>query len=140
MEEAKMTGLARKTLTETIVGWLRDRSIGRDQQAELDHIEAPELERMARDLGVTPSELRALAGRGPHAADLLLERMAFAGLDPVAFAEAEPASFRDLQRLCATCGSKGECARDLASPLTSEALPGYCVNRDTLRALGAIER
>ena len=35
-----------------------------------------DVERMAHDLGISNIELRQLAGKGPHSADLLLERMA----------------------------------------------------------------
>ena len=35
-----------------------------------------EVERLAKDLGMSASELRGLASRGPHSADLLLQRMA----------------------------------------------------------------
>jgi hypothetical protein len=135
--EASMSGSAGKTIRTAIADWLRDRGTSRDQLAELERLEGPELERMAQETGLTSVELRALAAHGPHAADLLPLRMAAAGLDPVAFEETDPATFRDLQRLCATCRSKGECAHDLAWPLTAEALPDYCPNRDTLRALGA---
>ena len=135
-----MTLSGHRSLTDAIAGWLRDRGASRDQRSELDLLDGSELERMAHDAGMSAPELRALAARGPHAADLLPERMAAAGLDPAALEGADAATFRDLQRLCSTCASKGECARDLASPLTAEALPDYCVNRDTLLALGARER
>jgi hypothetical protein len=135
-----MTGSADRTLAVAIADWLRDRGTSRGQLAELERLEGPELERIAHESGMTPPALCALAACGPHAADLLPVRMAAAGLDPVAFAETDPATFRDLQRLCATCRSQGECAHDLATPPTAGALPDYCVNRDTLRALGAGER
>src|SRR3974390_1078214 len=73
-----------------------------------------EIERMARDIRMSASELRALAGKGPKAADLLLRRMAALELDPKEVAWLEPAVSRDLQRVCSMCKSQRRCAWDFA--------------------------
>ena len=54
-----------------------------------------EIERMARDIRMSAPELRAVARKGPRAADLLLRRMADLDLDPKEVARVEPAAFRD---------------------------------------------
>ena len=61
-----------------------------------------EIERIAHDVCMTLAELRAVAKRGPEAADLLLERMAALDLDPAEVAQVGPETFRELHA-CAAC-------------------------------------
>jgi len=98
-----------------------------------------EIERIAKDLQMSPAELRAVARQGPHAADLLLRRMAALDLDPAEVAEAGPQTFRDLQRTCSMCESKRRCARDLAHDSVADpAWKDYCPNAETLSALNVM--
>ena len=97
-----------------------------------------EIERIARDVRMTPDELRAVAKRGPGAADLLLERMAALDLDPAEVAQVGPETFRDLQRVCSLCESKRCCVRDLAHDATAPQWQDYCPNAQTLMALDAL--
>jgi len=97
-----------------------------------------EIERIARDVCMTPAELRAVAKRGPEAADLLLERMAALDLDPVEVAQVGPQTFRDLQRACALCESKRRCARELAHDSSAPQWQDYCPNAQTLMALDVL--
>lgn len=118
--------------------WVKTRS----DLSELDAMGQDQKERIARDLGLSVSELRLLVRRGPDAADLLLRRMRALRLDPDETSRAEPALFRDLQRLCAMCESRGRCARDLAG---KSAAPGnedwrdYCPNVATLNMLSTLK-
>ena len=88
-----------------------------------------EIERIARDVRMTPAELRAVAKRGPEAADLLLERMAALDLDPAEVAQVGPQTFRDLQRVCSLCESKRRCVRDLAPRCRCAAVAGLLPER-----------
>jgi len=94
-----------------------------------------EIERMARDLRMSPSEFRAAASRGPKSANLLMRRMAALDLDPNEVGRIEPAAFRDLQRVCTLCKSRRRCARDFARNAPTSAWDRYCPNSDTLAAL-----
>jgi hypothetical protein len=116
--------------------WFRDWRAGRAAVAELDRLPASEVARLAADAGVDASGLRGVAAKGVHAADLLLRRLRSLGLDPDAIAVAQAAVFRDLQRVCAYCGSKRRCARDLDRNVTAR-WPSYCPNAETLRMLTA---
>ena len=60
--------------------------------------------------GVSASELRALAKRGPQSADLLLRRMEALDLEQNEVAQIERATFQDLQRVCSMCDCKRRCA------------------------------
>lgn len=94
-----------------------------------------EIERMARDIHMSASELRAVARKGPKAADLLQRRMAHLDLDPKEVAWLEPAAFRDLQRVCTMCKSHRRCAWDFARKASPPTWERYCPNTSTLEAL-----
>jgi uncharacterized protein DUF6455 len=97
-----------------------------------------EIERIARDVRMSPAELRAVAKRGHEAANLLLERMAALDLDPAEVAQVGPETFRDLQRVCSLCESKRRCARDLSRDAAAPQWQDYCPNAQTLMALNVL--
>jgi len=94
------------------------------------------LERMAHDVGVSGSELHALASHGSQSADLLYERMAALDLDKEEVARTERATFQDLQRVCTMCTCQRRCAHDLAYDPLDPVWKNYCPNAQTLTALG----
>jgi hypothetical protein len=106
--------------------------------SELDCCGAYEVERLARDAGMTVSELRQLAGRGPEAADFLMRRMAALDLDRNEIAATEPRMFQDLQRVCTLCESRRRCARDLTHDPADQTWEDYCPNVATLKLLNAL--
>ncbi len=97
-----------------------------------------EIERIARDVRMTPADLRAVAKRGPEAANLLLRRLAALDLDPAEVAQVGPQTFRDLQRTCSLCESKRRCVRDLAHDSAAPEWQDYCPNAQTLMALDVL--
>jgi hypothetical protein len=50
----------------------------------------------------------------------------------------EPATFRDLQRVCTMCGHHRRCAHDLAYDPLDPEWKNYCPNEQTLKALSAM--
>jgi hypothetical protein len=104
---------------------------------DLDRMEAQELRSLARDLGVSADELRALTAKGEHAADLLVRRMKTLGLDP---RRVNPAVMHDLQRCCSECTHKGLCIHELEDRPREATWPDYCPNKLTLAALEAGEK
>jgi hypothetical protein len=97
-----------------------------------------EIERIARDMRMTPADLRAVAKRGPEAANLLLRRMAALDLDPAEVAQVGPQTSRDLQRVCSLCESKRRCVRDLTHDSAAPVWQDYCPNAQTLLALDVL--
>ena len=90
---------------------------------------------LARDLGISTSDLRVLAGQDKNAADLLVRRMMILGLDP---AKLDLAVMRDLQRCCSMCRDKQLCIHELEDkPREVSSWPKYCPNENTLAALTA---
>ncbi len=101
---------------------------------ELSQLSVDELDRMSRDLGMTPGELRHIASMGPESAELLHQRMDALGvtqadLDRLAFGLT-----RDLERDCSCCSSKDECRADLVHQPESPGWAAYCANAQTLEA------
>jgi hypothetical protein len=97
-----------------------------------------EVERIAKDVGVSPAEFRKLVSRSPDAADLLLRRMAALDLDRNEVSRTEHRTFQDLQRVCTLCDSRRRCARDLARDSANPGWQDYCPNASTLMALDAL--
>ncbi|MBI3435520.1 MAG: hypothetical protein HY056_10650 [Proteobacteria bacterium] len=118
-----------------IAAWLRH---WRDNDRGADGLNAcgcTEVARIARDLGVSTSELRALARQGPDAAALLPRMLDALGIDAKAIARDEPGVMHDLQRLCGQCARKVECANDLAGGGAADNYRAYCPNAPTIEAL-----
>jgi hypothetical protein len=105
------------------------------RHSELDTMDPEELERIAKDLGMTGPELKDLAARGPDAAHLLHERMHVLGLTKVDVERVAQGLMRDMERTCACCGEKGVCEKDLAAQPDDPSWGGYCPNAVALTAV-----
>jgi hypothetical protein len=125
------------SLTKAVLQWWRD-WVRRSSALELKCCGEDEVERMAKDLGLSASELRRVATLGPGSADLLLRRMAALDLDRNEVSRTEPRTFQDLQRVCSMCNSKRRCRRDLAHDGADPVWEDYCPNAATLMALNAM--
>jgi len=99
---------------------------------EIAGLDRQEASCIARDLGLTPAELRALAAQDVHAADLLLRRMSTIGLAPKTV---DAAVMHDLQRCCSMCRDKPLCVYELEDRPRQAVWPKYCPNETTLTAL-----
>jgi len=121
---------------EAVARWWRDWMGKSSARSELRCCREDDLKRIAQDVGVSVAELHKLASRGPHAADLLLRRMAELDLDRNEVAGTEPRTFQDMQRVCTLCEAHRRCARGFAKHTTDD-WQSYCPNAATLRALNA---
>jgi hypothetical protein len=90
---------------------------------------------IAKDLGVSASELRELAAKGPDAADLLGKMLVALHVDPQALARTDPAVMRDLQRLCVVCNHKRRCQNEQTEGTAARNFRAFCPNAFTLDAL-----
>ena len=129
------TDSAFNSVFETFRGWLHNRKLFRQCRQRLDACDKNEIARIARDVGLSPHDLREMAALGPDAAKQLLDRMDALHLDADALAKSEPSTMRDLQRLCSSCVSKKRCQRDLLLVPDDPMWRHYCPNADTLDAL-----
>lgn len=118
-----------------IARWWRNLWGNSAGRAELSKFSPQELRQIALDSGVSPGDLRSLAGKWPNSADLLTRRMATFQLDPLTIARSQPAVSNDLNRLCSLCTSKGRCEHDLDWDRSNPKWREYCPNESTLSAL-----
>ena len=127
------------SILDSVRRWYRNWNAAREGAFELQCAGADEVERIAQELGLSSFELRSLVSH-PDERELLAQRMAGVHLEPRAVAQSDPAASRDLQRVCAMCGFKYRCARDLAVEALDPSWQqwrDYCPNAATLSALGA---
>ena len=115
--------------------WWRIWNGRRRTMVDLDGCGPAEMERIARDVGVSGADLSILAGKWPDAADLLYWRMNEIKLDRKEITQADPQVMRDLQRVCTV--SKRRCEHELAKNPSDPAWQKYCPNATTLLALAA---
>src|SRR5262249_36226433 len=92
-----------------------------------------EMERIARDVGVSGADLSILGGKWPDAADPLYWRMNEIKLDRKEITHADPQVMRDLQRVCTVCASKRRCEHELANNPSDPAWKKYCQTRQRSR-------
>ena len=107
--------------------WQRHKSAN-----EVAQLGRPEATCIARDLGISTDDLRALAGKDRNSAELLIRRMATLGLDPT---KLDGAVMHDLQRCCSLCRDKQLCVHELEDKPREPTWPKYCPNEHTLAAL-----
>ena len=138
MSRSAQTG-ERPGFVRRLAHWWRSRNGRRRAMADFDRCGPAEMERIARDVGVSGADLSILAGKWPDAADRLYWRMNEIKLDRMAVTHADPQVMRDLQRVCTVCGSKWRCEHELANNPSDPAWQKYCPNATTLSAL-AVER
>lgn len=128
----------RSSLTEIISGWWQKWTGFNPAYSDLSCCAQDEVDRIAKDVGVSAAELRELAKLGPDSADLLLRRMAALKLDQKGLSQTEPGTFQDLQRICSMCENHKRCGQDIARDSTASAWEDYCPNAATLKALSAM--
>ena len=133
------TAIGRTTVARIRAGWQRwlrsRRSI-----VELAACPPNELRRIAQDVGVNEQGLRNLHCSHPGLAELMPQRLRELGIDP-AFVKLElPATYSDLERVCASCKSWRRCARDLSINNVQAGMEGYCPNAFTIDVLTVPQR
>ncbi|HVY00098.1 MAG TPA: hypothetical protein VHA55_09960 [Pseudorhodoplanes sp.] len=89
-----------------------------------------DLDRIARDLQMTVSELRQVAASGNS--ELLFSRLRERGIDVKTI---DPDVLHDLQRCCGICLNKALCAHELEDGPIAARWPAYCPNQVTIDAL-----
>jgi hypothetical protein len=128
------TGNPWTAMTAGLGAFRRNLRDARARLGELDRCGA-DLGRIARDIGVAPSELYTIAAKRPDAADQLKLRLEALHLDRAALVRDDPRVMRDLDRVCTACGSKRRCTRDWIRYPDDAAWRRYCPNATTLEAL-----
>jgi len=102
---------------------------------EFGSLDRGEVERIAGEFGMTGRDLEGLVARGPHAADLLYQRMQALGMARADVERVAHGLMGDLERTCACCNDKGTCKQDLAKRPDDPAWKDYCPNAVSLEAI-----
>jgi hypothetical protein len=113
--------------------WLRQR---RELNELMEFAADPgELERVARELKVTPADLEMLVRQSSQGANELPYTLTALGIDEAALWRAEPALLRDMERVCSFCTHKRRCHQELAAGTAATNYVEYCENADTIDLL-----
>ena len=117
-------------IVDMFADWLKQRR----EFNELMEYEAEfgELEPIARDLNVTPTDLKRLVRQGSQSANELPYMLTALGVDEAALRRAEPALLRDMERVCSFCTHKRQCHQELAAGTAAKNYVEYCENADTI--------
>ena len=94
-----------------------------------------ELERVARELNVTPADLERLMLQGSHGENELPYTLTALGIDETALRRAQPVLLRDMERVCSFCTHKRQCHEELAAGTAATNYVEYCENADTIDTL-----
>ncbi|MDE1934755.1 hypothetical protein [Bradyrhizobium sp.] len=101
---------------------------------EARQLDPQEIEEVARDLNISPTELVSLMFAPSESLESLGKRLAYEQLSEEALAVSHADELRDLRRVCSQCSEKTRCARDIRRKRM--ATPSkYCPNEPTLRLL-----
>lgn len=83
---------------------------------------------IARDCGISESDLRMMMRAGEHGADEMIILMKALNIDPAGIEAAEPAAFRQMQANCTRCDGKARCRQALLAEHPFEEVAGFCAN------------
>ena len=110
--------------------WLKRRR----ESTELEAMGAGERDRVARDLGVSTSELDFLV-RESHDPVQLPKMLAALGIDEAALRRAQPVLVREMRRTCSLCSEAGECQYEIQEGTAALTYEQFCPNQQELRRL-----
>jgi hypothetical protein len=102
---------------------------------ELEAISPAERMRLADDVCMSGTDLRRFNCTHDGPSKLMPSRLEQLGIDPAYVRLDMVGTYRDLERVCATCRSARRCARDLAKGNSQAGMGSYCLNSATIDAL-----
>lgn len=134
-----MTTLSAHTVLRSLREKCRRMLHRRRSLVELAAYPPSALRPIARDVGLSDSEPRAIAEAYRDPGELLPLRLELLGLDPGFVKSAQIATYRDMERTCAICKVWRLCARDVAAGDAQAGMGTYCLNSESIDAL-TVER
>jgi hypothetical protein len=127
-------------ILDALLGTFADWLVHRREMREVRELDRTEFDHIAADLQISPAVLDELVRRGSHAVDQLPKMLEGLGIDQAALAKTQPRLLRDMEQVCALCGLKRRCDRDIANGTVGEHFQGYCPNAHTIAQLGKSAR
>jgi uncharacterized protein DUF6455 len=149
-KESAMTGTYRdptrfsddEAVVNRLAQWMRLWRVALSARNEIAVSSPEEVAQIAAKLGIIrplPAQPRdgftQPSDELPNSAALLRKMMGALGIDPDASAVSDLVSLEELQRFCARCEHKPECARDLAQGTATENFYAYCPNAQALDSM-----
>jgi hypothetical protein len=122
-------------ILDALLGTFADWLVHQREVREIGQIDRNEFDRIAADLRISPSVLDELVRRGSHAADELPKMLEALGINQDVLARTQPRLLRDMEQVCALCGQKRRCDRDIASGSVGDHYQDYCPNAHTIMQL-----
>ena len=124
---------------DAIAAWIKKYREAVGTQNELANCTPEQVASIARDMGLSPGELRFMAAKGPHAADELPKLLRALGVDPQQLASKDPGKMRQKRASVSavTCAHKGRCQHDLAAGTIGGHYHDYCPSAISIEALFA---
>jgi hypothetical protein len=107
---------------------------------ELRNIGEVEASSIARDLGISQTELRSLVTHDGGFPELLRRMLSALWIDGSVVQEADPILLRDMQKVCAFCQNTRRCRRELEAGGADEHFHDYCPNSPNLYAVSKYRR
>lgn len=106
--------------------------------SRVDHpqtLSPEDVDRLARDIGLTNQQLMETVSRPGGSVDLLHRRLRALELDPEGIRMLSPLLLADLERTCAACKDRERCELDMADDRLPTGWESYCANAGTLKTL-----
>jgi hypothetical protein len=117
-----------ETALKSIADWVTGYRNAIGFKNEFGMCSSDEVLRMAKDIGVTPSQLQDLVRRGPDSAKLLKRMLVALHVDPKIISDMDPLVMREMNWLCITCSGKKRCERELARGTAADHFHEFCPN------------
>jgi len=122
-------------LLDAVAGWIRKYRTTHGILNDLAQCSPDDIIKIAKDLGLPATDLRGLTAKAPGAVDAVPEMLSALSVEPVALADSDPATMRDLQRTCILCEQKNRCRHELENGTAARHFREFCPNAYTLEAL-----
>ena len=117
-----------KLAVDAVANWINRYRDTLNRHYEFEKISPDQVMAMAKDIGITPTQLRELASKRPGAADLLKKLFVALDIDPKKLESIDVRIARDMHWLCATCNNKTRCKHELAAGTAAENFREFCPN------------
>jgi len=130
--EGKQSHSVAKIVFAAVADWITRYRHSVKSSHQLDEIGPDQVAAMARDIGITASQLRELSSKGDHAAASLRNLLIALEVNPKEFDKTDPRIARDMQWLCVNCSHKGQCSFDLSIGIAATTFRNFCPNAAAL--------
>ena len=117
---------------DAVARWFKKYRSTHGSYDDLGQCGPEDMVKIARDLGLPASDLRALTAKVPDGANAVSTMRRALSMDPAVLAVGDPATMRDLQRTCILCERKGRCRDEFAKDTAAWHFREFCPDRKSV--------